>query len=245
MLPQHLRLKHSRLHPVIHVCREIGDLIGQIDQLRLQRRLLIKKVRSELRVLGGRIIARVLDDAFTHAQREIQPAKGRITDLEVFDDPQRVQIVIEAQAKFLHRFIQGPLAGMPKRRMTNVMHQRQRFGHIFVQLERTGDSARNLRHLHGVGEPAAKVIGVAVSEDLGFARQAAKRPRVDHPRPVTLEWGTVGMGRLRMRSLRQQASLARHQPRSRVAAPKPRRSLPRRSPPIASGWRPSILPWPA
>ncbi len=38
-------MEHPRLHAVIHIGREVGDLIGQIDQLRLQRRLLVKEIR--------------------------------------------------------------------------------------------------------------------------------------------------------------------------------------------------------
>ncbi len=47
MRAEHLWPEHPCLHPVIHVGGEIGDLIGQIDQLRLQGRLLVKKVRNE------------------------------------------------------------------------------------------------------------------------------------------------------------------------------------------------------
>ena len=63
--------------------------------------------------------------------------------------------------------------------------------------QRSGDGAGKLRHLHGVGETAAKVIGVAVSEDLGFARQAAKCPRVNDAGPVALKRSAIGVLRLR------------------------------------------------
>ena len=116
----------------------------------------------------------MLDDPFAHAEGEIQAAEGGITNFEVFHDAQRVQVVIEAQAKFPHGFVQCPLAGMTEGWVADVMHQRQRFRHIFVQLQRTGDGPRDLRHFHGVGEPAAKMIRVAVGEDLGFSCQAAK-----------------------------------------------------------------------
>ena len=116
----------------------------------------------------------MLDDPFAHAEGEIQAAKGGITNFEIFDDAQSVQVVIEAQAKLPHGFVQRPLAGMTEGWVPDVVHQRQRFRHVLVQLQRTGDGACDLRHFHGVGEPAAKVIGVAVGEDLGFSRQAAK-----------------------------------------------------------------------
>ncbi len=143
---------------------------------------------------------------FAHAQGEIQPAKAGIANFEVLDDAQRVQIVVEAQAKLAHGLIQRSLAGMAKGRVPNVMHQRQRFGHVFVQLERIGDGARDLRHFHGVGEPAAKVIGVAVGKDLRFSRQAAEGAGMDHPRAVTLKGSSIRMGCFGMLALRQQVT---------------------------------------
>ena len=116
----------------------------------------------------------------------------------------RVQIVIEALAKFLQSLVQGPLAGMAKRRVPDIMHQRQRFGHVLVQLERAGDGARDLRHLHGVGKAAAKVIGVAVSKDLCLSGQPAKGPGMDYPGAITLERRSIGMGCFGVLSLRQQ-----------------------------------------
>ena len=67
------------------------------------------------------------------------------------------------------------------------MHQRQRFHHVFIKLQRIGNGARNLRHFHGMGQPAAKMIGVTRSKDLRLARQAAKSAGMNHPRPVSLE----------------------------------------------------------
>jgi hypothetical protein len=146
----------------------------------------------------------VLNDAFADAQGEVQPAKARVANLEVLDHAQRVQVVIEALAKFLQSLVQGPLACMAKRRMPYVMHQRQGFGHVFVQLERRGDGARDLCHLHGVGEAAAKVIGVAVGKDLCFSSQAAKGPGMDDPGTVALERSSIRMGCFGVLSLRQQ-----------------------------------------
>jgi hypothetical protein len=56
MLAEILRMEHPRFHTIIHIRREVGNFIGQIDQLRLQRRLLAKKIRAELRVFGRGVI---------------------------------------------------------------------------------------------------------------------------------------------------------------------------------------------
>ncbi len=210
-------MEHLRLDAVIHVGREVRNLIGQINKLRLQRWLLVKKVGAQLRMLNQRIIPRVLDDPFAYAEGQIQPAKSGITNLEVFHDAQRVQVVVEAQSKFPHGLVQRPFAGMPEGRMPNVMHQRQRFRHVLVQLQRVGDGARNLRHFHGVGEPAAKVVGVAVSEDLRLSRQAAKRTGMNHPRPVTLKRSAVGMLRFGVLPLCQHIAARRRRRSSRAA----------------------------
>ena len=91
------------------------------------------------------------------------------------------------------------------------MHQRQGFGHVLVQLERGRNGARDLGHLHGVREPATKVVGVAVGKDLGFSRQAAKGPGMDYPGAISLERRSIGMGCFNVLPLSQQvASVVRY-----------------------------------
>jgi hypothetical protein len=57
-----------------------------------------------------------------------------------------------------------------------------------------------------VGEPAAKVVGVAVGKDLGFSRQAAKGPGMNYPGAITLERRSIGMGCFDVLPLRQQVA---------------------------------------
>jgi len=45
----------------------------------------------------------------------------------LFDDTQRVQIVIEAAAVRAHQFVQLAFAGMAKRRMADVVNESERF----------------------------------------------------------------------------------------------------------------------
>ena len=86
------------------------------------------------------------------------------------------------------------------------MHQRQRFGHVLVQFQRGGDGSRNLGHLHGVGEPAAKMVGVAVGKNLCFPRQAAKGPGMNYPGAISLERRSIGMGCFDVLPLRQRVA---------------------------------------
>ena len=63
-----IEIEYLGFHAVIEVSGEIGDLVGEIDDLRLERRPLVEKVLAQLRMFSSGIIARVLDDAFAHGQ---------------------------------------------------------------------------------------------------------------------------------------------------------------------------------
>ena len=138
----------------------------------------------------------MFDDAFAHLEGEVQAGMRGVTLLEVFDNAQRVQVVVEAFAMLAHQPVQGLLAGVAEGRMADVMHQCEAFDEAFVQAERGGDGARNLRHLDGVGEPGAEVIGEALGEDLRLVLQAAKGASMNDAVAVTLEVVTIRMRRL-------------------------------------------------
>ncbi len=180
-------LQQPRLHPVIQVCGQIGDLVRQVDNLRLQRRPQPQQVPGKLRELLGAIVARVLDDSFAHAQRQVQPAMRRVALLEVLHDAQRVQVVVEAQPVPLQAFIQRAFPGVPERRVADVVDQRQRLCQVLVQPQRLGHAARDLYHFDGVRQPAAKMVGGAAGKHLRLARQPAKRARLHNPFAVPLE----------------------------------------------------------
>jgi hypothetical protein len=118
------------------------------------------------------VVARVLDDAFTNAQRQIEPAMRGVPLLEVLDDTQSVEVVIEAPPVTLETAVQCALPGMPKGRMTDVVNQRKRLGQIFVQAKRGGNRPGDLRNLNRVGQAAAKVIGGAAGKHLRLPRKA-------------------------------------------------------------------------
>jgi len=107
--------------------------------------------------------------------------------LEVFDDAQRVQVVIEPAAVASEAAIEGALAGMAEGRVTDVMHQGEGFGEVFVQVERAGDVPGDLRDLHGVGEARTEVVGGAGGKDLGFAGEAAEGAGLYDALAVALE----------------------------------------------------------
>ena len=139
----------------------------------------------------------MFDDAFAHLEREIEAGKIQIAPLEFLDDAQRVQIVIEAVSERLQQFVEAPFPGMPKRRMPDVVDQRQRLGQIRVEVQRSGHGARHLRHFDRVRQPVAEMIGIARGEDLRLRFEAPERPRMNHAIAVPRIVVAVTMPRLR------------------------------------------------
>jgi hypothetical protein len=88
-----------------------------------------------------------------------------------------------------HQFIERLFAGMAKRRMAEIMHQRHALGQILVQLESPGQRPGDLRHFDRVGQPGAVVVALMGNKDLGLVLEPPERRGVDDPVPVALEFG--------------------------------------------------------
>ena len=134
------------------------------------------------------IVTRMFDDALADAKRQIEPAVCGVTLFEVLDDAQRMQVVVEPAAMTSEAAVQCALSGMSEGRMADVVDQRESLSEIFVQTESRSSRASNLRDLNGVGQPAAKVIGGAASEDLRLSRKTAEGARLHHAFAVALKW---------------------------------------------------------
>src|SRR5262249_1160083 len=147
--------------------------------LRLQRRMQVEQVFGELGKFLRGVLARMLDDPFAHLEGEIEPGKIQVTLLELFDDPQGVQVVIEETAVVVHQLVQFALARMAEWRVTDVMNQSERFHEFRIEAKGRGDSASDLRDFECMSEAIAKVIGETRGEDLGFRFEAAKSARVN------------------------------------------------------------------
>ena len=167
-------LQQARFHSIIKVCSEIRDLVGEVDNLRLQGRPSSEQVAGKIGVLVGAVVARMLDDPLAHAERKVQSAVVRVTLLEVLNDAQRMEVVVEAQTVAFEALIQCTFARVAERRVADVVDQRQRLREILVQPQRLGNAARDLHDFDGVGETAAEVIGSAAGEYLRLPCEAAK-----------------------------------------------------------------------
>jgi hypothetical protein len=93
-----------------------------------------------------------------------------------------------------HQPGQHLLAGVSERRVPQVVAHHDRLGQRLVEPQRPRHRARDLRHLQRVGDTGAVVIPLGRQEDLGLARQAAERLRMDDAIAIVLEDRTHRIG---------------------------------------------------
>ena len=184
--------EHIGLQPVVDVVREVGDLVGEIDDLRLQAR---KQRRVELRRRRAQLELGVLDDSLADLEGQVEPAEIRITHFDPVDRTQALRVVIET-AVGLHQRAQRPFAGMAERRVSEIVRQRDRLGQFRVEPERARHRARDLRGLHRMRQARAVVVALVVDEDLGLVFEAAKGGGMHDTVAVALERRAHRMRRL-------------------------------------------------
>ena len=138
----------------------------------------------------------MLEHALARLAGEVEAAEARVAILEPVDDAQALAVVVEA-AVALHQAREHPLAGVPERRVAEVVREHDRLGEILVQAQRARDRARDLGALERVREAVPVVIALVVDEDLRLVLEAPERARVHDAVAVALEGGAVGMLGLR------------------------------------------------
>ncbi len=168
-----------RFVAVVEVGGVVGDFVDEVDELSLERRALVEEIFGELGMFRGGIVAGMFDDSFADFESEIEARKIQVALLKMFDDVERVQIVIEALAEFAQAQVELLFAGVAEGRMADVVDERERFGEIGVEAESGGDGAGDLRDFEGVSEAVAKMVGEAGGEDLRFRFETAEGARMD------------------------------------------------------------------
>ena len=139
----------------------------------------------------------MFDDAFAHFEGEIEPGEIEIALLELFDDAKRMEVVVKAIAVLAHSEVELLFARVAKGRVSDIVHQSERFGKAGVEMQGVGNGSRNLRNFDGVGQPVAKMVGVTRGENLGLGFQTAKGARVNYAVAVARVSVAVGVRRLR------------------------------------------------
>ena len=82
----------------------------------------------------------VLENALQRLPAQVQAVMLGVAVLEPGDDADRLHVVVEA-AELGHLVVQHALAGMPERRMAEVVRQRHRLRQILVEAQRPGDAS--------------------------------------------------------------------------------------------------------
>ena len=122
----------------------ISDLVAVADDLPFQR--------------GGVIAvfaeAAVMQHAVEHLPGQIQPAPLAVA-LDLREHAHAVDIVAKTAA---HAFVQHIFAAVGKRRVADVVRQRDRFDEIAVQTQRTADGLGDLVDLQRVRETGAVMV---------------------------------------------------------------------------------------
>src|SRR5689334_20516901 len=139
----------------------------------------------------------MLDDALAHFEGEVQSAEVGVSNFEVLNNAQGLEVVIEEFSMLSHERIERVLACMPEGRMSDVVDQCQRLGNVDVELQGRRNRARNLRDFDGVRQPSAEMVGVAPGEDLCLILEAAECPGMDDAVAIALERVAIRMGRFR------------------------------------------------
>src|SRR5579863_3798781 len=108
-----------------------------------------------------------------------------------------MKVMVEKKPLRSHGCVECLFASVSKRRMSEIVDERERFREIHIQAERAGDGAGDLRDLNRVREPVAEVVGIAASKNLSLVFETAKGSRVNHAIPVALKIVAVGVLRFR------------------------------------------------
>jgi hypothetical protein len=196
-----LQRDEARAHAVVHVVCVVGNFVGQVAQLRLERgRRTRQKPLPHPTRLGqfqslGMGTGAVFEDAFAGFKTQVQAIERGVALLQHIHHPQALQVVLEASVA-LHARMQGILARMAKRGVAQVVRQRNGLHQVFAQPEAAGNAAPQLRHLQAVRQSGAEQVSLVVQKHLGFVHQPPKRGAVHDAVAVTLKVAAGGCGYL-------------------------------------------------
>ncbi|KAG1247975.1 hypothetical protein G6F65_019876 [Rhizopus arrhizus] len=155
----------ARAQAVVDVVVVVGHLVGQVGQLRFQRRLrAVQEAFAHVAQLARMRGRAMLQDAFARFEAQVQAVEVRIAFLQLVDHAQALQIVLKAPGlgrQLAHAGVQFVLAGVAERRVAQVMRQRDGFGQVFGQPQAAGQCAPDLRDFQAVGQAGAEQIAFA------------------------------------------------------------------------------------
>ena len=155
---------------VVDVVVDVGDAIGQVDDLAFEG--------------GRRPLPGMVADAVAHLPGEVEtPA----VVLQHLHHPGALLVVLEAAgAQSREHLVDDPLPGMAERGVPQVVPQGDGLGQVLVEPERPRDRAGDAGHLQRVRQPGAVVVALRGDEDLGLVLEPPERLAVHDAVAVAL-----------------------------------------------------------
>src|SRR6476646_6549707 len=108
----------------------------------------------------------MLDDPFADLEGQVKTVETRVAPLQMVHDAKCVPVVLEAVPEMAHLAIELFFADVSKRRMTEIVRERESLGEFFVEAEGDSYGTGYLGDFDRVGQAIAKVIGQPSREDL-------------------------------------------------------------------------------
>ena len=81
-------------------------------------------------------------------------------------------------------------AGVPERRVPEIVSKRDGFGKMIIKTKRTGNRSRDLGGLHRMRQPRSIVVALAIHEDLSFVLESSKGLGMDNAIAIPFETET-------------------------------------------------------
>lgn len=210
-ITQSVEIEKFCLPRVVEVSRVVSNFVDPIDELALERRAKFEKILGKMGQLRGGVVVGVLDDALANFKAEIQAGKIKIGTLKLFDDAQRLEIVIEARAVSAHQLVERAFSGVAKGGMADIVNERECFGEFRIEAQSGGNRAGDLRNFESMREAIAKVVGVTDGEDLSLGFEAAESAGMNDAVAIACIHAAIGMRRFRIAAAARE--FGAHRPR--------------------------------
>src|SRR6266700_5299175 len=130
-------------------------------------------------------------------EREVQTRRIWIRIFEQLDHAQTLAVVIEPTVS-AHTFGEHLFSGVAKRRMAQIVGERNCFRQVLVQSQCTRDCAADGGHLDGMSQAGPQMVTGSIQKDLRFVLEPAKGPRMNDACAIALKFHAVRMAGLRI-----------------------------------------------
>jgi len=132
--------EQSSAEAVVQIVIVVGDIVRKRSKLCLRPRVrheveVVKRIVAAKRPARRRHRPVVLGKPLQRFPRKVEPVEIGVADLERGQHPDRVAIVVESAPR-RHARGEHILADMAERRMPEVVRKAERFGQVFIELQR-------------------------------------------------------------------------------------------------------------